>query len=89
MSQKKTTKGLVLLTELRYEDHADVNEWLNATEYGDQFDLCIASAVLHDQWGREMSRTVPALAPKTKELEFLWVLKGDAGSRELEKLIFV
>lgn len=88
MSQEKTTKGLILLTELRFPQHGQVQEWLNATEYGEQFDLCIASAVIYDNWGREMSRTIPALQPKTKELEFLWILKGEPGARELEQMIF-
>ncbi len=81
--------GLILLTAFRFPDHWQVQEWLSATEYGDQFVLVLAEVTLKDRYGEpgRTTRTTPALEPKTEEQKFLWALKGQEAAKELEQKI--
>jgi len=60
-----------------------VQDWLNNTEYGAEFDLVLTEALV----GKSISQTVPALRPKTQKSAFYWSLRGDNGARELEQKV--
>jgi len=60
-----------------------VQDWLSNTEYGDEFDLVLTEVLV----GENLSRTVPALRPKTQKSIFYWTLRGDNGAKELEQKV--
>lgn len=74
---------MILLPLLKFPEHWMVQDWLSNTEYGEEFDLVLTEM----QVGKSISRTVPALRPKTEKSAFYWTLRGDKGSRELEQKV--
>lgn len=74
---------MILLPLLKFPEHWMVQDWLSNTEYGEEFDLVLTEM----QVGKLISRTVPALRPKTQKSAFYWTLRGDKGSRELEQKV--
>jgi len=78
--------GLIYLTELRFPQHAMVQEWLNGTEYGERFHLVATTISIETKnpWGNEPKRIfVPALKPIKGEEEFMLVLKGHEETQKL------
>lgn len=84
-------EGLILLPTFRFPDHWQIQVWLNGTKYDKQFTLVIAQVEVDNSRRRPnksmLMRTVAALEPKTKNLKFLWTLKGEPGAKELEQKI--
>jgi len=74
---------MILLPLLKFPEHWMVQDWLNNTEYGAEFDLVLTEM----QVGKSISQTVPALRPKTQKSAFYWSLRGDNGARELEQKV--
>ena len=81
--------GLIYLTELRFPQHALVQEWLNGTEYGERYHLVATSVTVENTntYGeRYVQRLfVPALKPIKGEEEFMLVLKGQEQTQKLAK----
>jgi len=79
--------GLIYLLELRFPQHAMVQEWLNGTEYGERYVL-VATNVSRERvndYGRNVSENlfVPALKPRREEEEFMLILKGHEETQKL------
>lgn len=83
------TDGLIVLDSFLFPNHWEVQDWLNQTEYGDQFNLTLVEVRIPAWNGSPgtTSRTTSALKPKTDEQTFLWALKGPEAAKELEQKI--
>lgn len=68
-------EGLILLTNFRFPEHWRIQEWLNGTEYGDQFYLVITQIELPNI-KKNIGKTLPALEPRDAKEKFHLILKG-------------
>lgn len=75
--------GLILLTQFRFPQHVQVAEWLNETEYGEQYYLVIAQVAVENYRGTKSTFTCSALEHKIPEKQFLWKLKGPEALAEI------
>ncbi len=77
-----STEGLIVLPSFRFPDHIKVAEWLNATQYGEEYELVIAQAELE---GRRSNTTITcsALEPISEKQKFLFMMKGSEGLTKL------
>lgn len=78
-----STGGLLILSNFRFPDHLKVWEWLDATEYGEQYELVIAAAQYEGQFGAIHNIECSALEPISDEQKFLFTLKGSEGLAKL------
>lgn len=74
---------LIVLSRLKFPEHWKAQDWLNKTEYGEEFELVLTTIDI----GKTLSQTVPALKPKTEKSVFYWSLRGDKGAKELEEKV--
>ncbi|MEE8233915.1 MAG: hypothetical protein V3R41_04465 [Gammaproteobacteria bacterium] len=77
-----STEGLIVLPSFRFPDHIKVAEWLNATQYGEEYELVIAQAELEGYRTKKII-TCSALEPKSGQKKFLFELQGAEGLTKL------
>lgn len=84
------TEVRIQLENFPFPRHGQVQDWLNNTDYGEQFDLIMSELRITDalvDLGAQYRRgkTVATLIPKTDQAKFYWQLKGQAGATQLEQ----
>ena len=82
MLREEDGDNIVVLPLFRFPEHWIVQDWLNNTEHGQDFELILTEVVRG-----QTSHTVPGLRVKKTKRGFKWILRGEEGARELEELV--
>ena len=76
---------MIILPLFRFTDHYLIQEWLNATEQHEKFTLAIAEIPASSR--SQHLKSVAALVPVERELQFYAKLRGNKYAEEIQNEI--